>query len=156
MIIISKKENIIFTQIKSLSLEYEEGIPESILKMELELYKQDLDDILEELTKKNLINYTNNKIKISTEANNEITIEEGIDADYENELNLNEKNSLKIIKSLVKDDKTISRYLLEGNLLYGELKLSNFIMYHVLLSLKNNNLIKMIKKNNGYYYQLLI
>jgi hypothetical protein len=228
MITISKKENIIFTQIKSLSLEYEDGIPESILKMELDLYNQDLNNILEALTKKNIIIHENNKIKISNELNKEISIEdetdkinneipmdnevdkrtindlsvdveidevtneipkdnkinneiskitnevsidgeidevsdevfveEEINIDYENELNLNEneRKSLNIIKNIVKDDKTISKYLLEGNLLYGELKLSNFSMYHILLSLKNNNLIKIIKKNNGYYYQLLI
>jgi len=54
------------------------------------------------------------------------------------------------------EDKTVSKHTLEGELLYGELKLSNFSMYHVLLSLENNKIIRKNKKVDGDYYRLII
>ncbi|MDR1818953.1 MAG: hypothetical protein LBR15_01715 [Methanobrevibacter sp.] len=210
MVTISKKEYIIYKQIKTLSLEYDNRIPMNILKMELEIYKEYLEDVLSELTTKGIIiqdsnnielnrlnekvvvsgdnkiaisndevrkdlkgsDVKNNEIKESHEnsaiGNNEVkeTFEDldiknnevkEIKEEIENlELNKKEKESLKILINLIKDDKTVSRHLLEGNLLYGELKLSNFSMYHVLLSLENSNIIKMIKKTDGDYYKLLI
>ena len=51
------------------------------------------------------------------------------------ELNLKEKESFEVIKKLVNDKNLVSKYILEGNLLYGDLKLTNFRMYHIILSL---------------------
>ena len=59
-------------------------------------------------------------------------------------------------KNLIVDDKNlVSKYTLEGHLLYGDLKLSNFKMYHIILSLENKNLLKPIKKEDGDYYLLV-
>ncbi|MDR2545576.1 MAG: hypothetical protein LBD03_08625 [Methanobrevibacter sp.] len=196
MVTISKKEYIIYKQIKTLSLEYDNRIPMNILRMELEIYKEYLKNVLNELTIKGIIIQDNNKIELNkldeevvVSTDNKIAISNDevrkdlkgsdvknneIKESHENsaignnevkeikeeienlELNKKEKESLKILINLIKDDKTVSRHLLEGNLLYGELKLSNFSMYHVLLSLENSNIIKMIKKTDGDYYKLLI
>ena len=71
------------------------------------------------------------------------------------ELNLKEKESYNLIKELVDDNNLVSRYILEGNLLYGDLKLSNFRMYHIILSLENKGLLKRIEKEDGEYYLLI-
>ena len=71
------------------------------------------------------------------------------------ELNLKEKESYNLIKNLVDDKNLISKYTLEGHLLYGDLKLTNFRMYHIILSLQNKGLLKPIDKNDGEYYLLV-
>ena len=65
------------------------------------------------------------------------------------ELNMKEKESYKLIQELVDDKNLISRYTLEGHLLYGDLKLTNFRMYHIILSLQNKGLLKSIEKDDG-------
>ena len=71
------------------------------------------------------------------------------------ELNIQEKESYNLIKELVDDKNLVSKYSLEGHLLYGDLKLSNFKVYHIILSLENKNLLKPIKKDDGDYYLLV-
>ena len=51
-------------------------------------------------------------------------------------VNIKEKESYNLIKELVDDKNLVSKYTLEGHLLYGDLKLSNFKMYHIILSLE--------------------
>ncbi|MDR2829845.1 MAG: hypothetical protein LBB45_02215 [Methanobrevibacter sp.] len=167
MVTTSKREDIVYRHIKTLSLEYENKIPINILKMELEIYDEYLKDILNVLNDKGLILHKNDSIELN-KLDEEIVVEDNVgsgiaiednktEEEFEElELNEKERKSLNIIENLIKEDKTVPRYLLEGNLLYGELKLSNFSMYHVLLSLENNNIIKMIKKVDGDYYKLLI
>ncbi|MCL2157732.1 MAG: hypothetical protein FWH54_06900 [Methanobrevibacter sp.] len=46
MITITKKEKIVFNQIKIFHLEYDEGIPENLIKMELGIYEHELNEIL--------------------------------------------------------------------------------------------------------------
>ena len=38
---------------------------------------------------------------------------------------------------------------------YGDLKLTDFRMYHILLSLENKGLIKAVYRKNGDYYKIL-
>ena len=71
------------------------------------------------------------------------------------ELNKKEKESYELIKSLVDENNLISKYTLEGYLLYEDLKLSNFRMYHIILSLQNKGLLKTIEKSDGEYYLLV-
>ena len=154
MITITKKEELILNQIKIFNLEYDEGIPETILKNELEIYEHELNEILNLLKEKQLISYENNKIKlIGNEKliNTVDSIKEVKDA----ELDKKEKDSLEIIKKSVNADNLISKYILEGKLLYGDLKLNNFRMYHIILSLENKGILKKINKNDGEYYLLV-
>ena len=85
-----------------------------------------------------------------------LTFEEAcFGTEKEIELNIKEKESYNLIKELVDDKNLVSKYTLEGHLLYGDLKLSNFKMYHIILSLENKNLLKPIKKEDGEYYLLV-
>jgi len=154
MITITKKEEIVFNQIKIFHLEYDNGIPENLIKMELGIYEHELREILKELNNKNLIIYEEKKIKLADFDKNINAVDsrqEVIKAD----LDVKEQKSFEIMKKLVNKDKTISKHILEGNLLYGELKLSNFRMYHIILSLENKGIIKPINKPDGEYYLLV-
>lgn len=154
MITITKKEEIVFNQIKIFHLEYNDGIPENLIKMELGIYEHELREILKELNNKNLIEYKEKKIKLADfdkSINAVDSRQEVIKAD----LDVKEQKSLEIIEKLADQDRTISKYILEGNLLYGDLKLSNFRMYHIILSLENKGIIKPINKSDGEYYLLI-
>ncbi|KZX16234.1 hypothetical protein MBCUT_09700 [Methanobrevibacter cuticularis] len=154
MITITKKEEIVFNQIKIFNLEYDEGIPENIIKMELGIYEHELKEILNELADKNLIKYDNKRVKLGN-FEKEITAVDSRKEVIRAELDVKEQNSLEVIKNLVDENNIVSKYILEGHLLYGDLKLSNFRMYHIILSLENKNILKHINKKDGEYYKLI-
>lgn len=154
MITITKKEEIVFNQIKIFHLEYDEGIPENIIKMELGIYEHELKEILKELANKSIIIHEKRRIKLK-DFDEKITTVNSKKEAIEAELDIKEKKSIEIIKNLINENNIVPRYILEGNLLYGELKLSDFRMYHIILSLENKNLLKKIEKNDGEYYMLL-
>ncbi|MDR0900718.1 MAG: hypothetical protein LBM26_03570 [Methanobrevibacter sp.] len=154
MITITKKEEIVFNQIKIFNLEYDEGIPENIIKMELGIYEHELKEILTELDSKNLITYDNKRVKLA-DFEKEITAVNSRKEVVMAELDEKEQNSLQLIRDLVDETKTVPKYILEGNLLYGDLKLTDFRMYHIILSLENKNIIKPINKADGEYYKLI-
>lgn len=154
MITITKKEELVLNQIKIFNLQYQDGVSENILKTELGIYEHELNEILNVLKDKNLISYENNNIKL---LDNELVIN-AVDSTKDvkdAELDKKEKDSIDIIKKIVNKDNLVSRYILEGNLLYGDLKLSDFRMYHIILSLENKGILKKIKKSDGDYYLLL-
>lgn len=64
-----------------------------------------------------------------------------------------ELESMEIIKKLVDDSGNISRTILEGNLLYGELGLSSIAMYNLITSLEYKGVLKKIKLIDGEYYR---
>ena len=68
---------------------------------------------------------------------------------------MKEKEAYNLIKQLVDEKNLIPKYTLEGHLLYGDLKLTNFRMYHIILSLQNKELLKSINKDDGEYYLLV-
>lgn len=154
MITITKKEEVVLDQIKIYHLEFPECIPLSVIKEETGFFEYDLVQILNSLADKDLIEFNDNMIKLSN-------IEKEVNAvnskkDVEKiELNIKEKESYNLIKELVDENNAVSKYILEGNLLYGDLKLSNFKMFHILLSLQNKGLLKPIKKDDGEYYILI-
>jgi glutaredoxin 2 len=154
MITITKKEEIVFNQIRIFHLEYDEGIPENLIKMELGIYEHELNEILNELANKNIIIHENKKIKLQ-DFDEEIATFDSKKEAVKAELDNKEKKSLEIIKNLADENNLVPRYILEGNLLYGELKLSDFRMYHIILSLENKNVLKKIEKQDGEYYLLL-
>ncbi len=154
MITITKKEQVVLDQIKIFDIEYPDGIPTTVLRKELGFHEYDLVQILEGLSKKELIEFNNNRTKL-TDSEKEInTVNSKKDLE-ELELNMKEKESYELIKSLVDDKNLISRYILEGHLLYGDLQLTNFRMYHIILSLQNKGLLKSIEKEDGEYYLLV-
>lgn len=135
-------------------MEYPEGIPINVLRRELGFHEYDLVQILEELQDKDLIIFKDNKASLSESEKEVNTVNSKKDVE-ELELNMKEKESYELIKQLVDDKNLISKYTLEGHLLYGDLKLTNFRMYHIILSLQNKGLLKTINRDDGEYYFLV-
>lgn len=154
MITITKNEEVVLEQVKIFNIEYPQGIPLNVLRKDLGFHEYDLVQILEELQDKELIIFNDNKIKLSESEKEINTVNSKKDVE-ELELNMKEKESYKLIQELVDDKNLISRYTLEGHLLYGDLKLTNFRMYHIILSLQNKGLLKSIEKDDGEYYFLV-
>ena len=121
---------------------------------ELGFHEYDLVQILNTLSEKNLIEFNGSSVKL-TISDKEINAVKSKKDVEKIELNIKEKESYNLIKELVDDKNLVSKYTLEGHLLYGDLKLSNFKMYHIILSLENKNLLKPIKKEDGDYYLLV-
>lgn len=154
MIAITKKEEVVLNQIKIFNKEYEDGVPINVIRKELDFHEYDLVQILNTLSEKKLVEYNDNKVKLenSQKEINAVNSKKDVEAI---ELNLKEKESYELIKELVDENNLVSRYILEGKLLYGDLKLSNFRMYHIILSLENKGLLKHIEKEDGEYYLLV-
>ena len=154
MITITRNEEVVLNQVKIFDIEYPDGIPLTLLRKELGFHEYDLVQIIEELQDKGLIIFKDNKAKLSESEKEVNTVNSKKDLE-ELELNQKEKDSYNLIKELVDDKNLISKYTLEGHLLYGDLELSNFRMYHIILSLQNKGLLKTINKDDGEYYLLV-
>ena len=154
MITITRNEEVVLNQIKIFNIEYPEGIPVDVLRNDLGFHEYDLIQILDELQDKELIIFKDNKASLSESEKEINTVDSKKDVE-ELELNMKEKESYKLIQELVDDKNLISKYTLEGHLLYGDLKLTNFRMYHIILSLQNKGLLKLINKDDGEYYLLV-
>ena len=152
MITITKKENLILNQIKYLQAEYSDGVPYNILKLNLDISETDLKDILNNLEDKGIISKNDNYIKIQmVEA--KINIVESKAEVLEEDLNQIEIKAFKIIEDLA-DQGLISRHILEGHLLYGDLKLSNLQMYRLIVNLEDKGLIEKTRREDGEYYSI--
>jgi len=68
------------------------------------------------------------------------------------QLSEKEQKSLEIIGKLVNEEGNLSRTLLEGNLLYGELELTSIGMYNLVTSLENKGFLRKIQLTDGEYY----
>ena len=154
MINITRNEEVVLNQVEIFNIEYPEGIPVNLLRKELGFHEYDLVQILEELQDKNLVIFNDNKVILSDSDKKVNTVNSKKDIE-ELELNQKEKDSYKLIQNLVDDKNLVSKYTLEGYLLYGDLKLTNFRMYNIILSLQNNGLLKTIEKDDGEYYLLV-
>ncbi|MCQ2977976.1 MAG: hypothetical protein MJ232_08175 [archaeon] len=154
MITITKKEELILNQVRIFNDDFPEGIPLSHLRQETGLYEHDLNDILKMLASKDIVDYKKGHVKLINFDDNFNTVESQKDV-ISAELDLKEKRSFEIIKSIVDETGMVSKYDLEGNLLYGDLHLTDFRMYHIILSLENKGLLKYIRKMDGEYYKLI-
>ena len=154
MITITKNEEVVLNQVKIFAIEYPDGIPLNVLRKDLGFHEYDLVQILKELEDKELVVFEDNKVSLSEHEKEINTVNSKKDVE-ELELNMKELESYKLIQELVDDKNLISKYTLEGHLLYGDLKLSNFRMYHIILSLQNKGLLKTINRNDGEYYFLV-
>ena len=152
MITITKKENRVLNQIKYMQAEYGDGVPSNILRLDLSMPEIEFKDILTNLEDKGLISQNDNYIKTNA-VDAQINAVESRAEVVREDLNQTEKKTFELITSLA-DNGSISRYLLEGNILYGDLKLSNLQMYQIIVSLENKGLIKKIQKKDGEYYNI--
>lgn len=156
MITITKKEKSVFNQLKYLQMDYSGGLSVNILKMDLDLSEHEIKEILDNLEKKGLVSRADKgKIKANY-LDDEIEVVNTQKDVKTAELNQLELEALEIIRKLANSQGIISRYILEGNLLYGPLKVSNFRMYHIIISLENKNILRKLKKDDGEYYQVTI
>ncbi len=153
MIPITKKENLVLSQIKYFQGEYKEGVPYKILKLDLDISEMELKDILKILEDKKIISNINDHIKL--EKSDEINVLESKADVRKEELDQMEEKAFEIIKELAGESKLVSKYFLEGNMLYGDLKLSTQKTYKLIISLENKGLIKKVKRSDGEYYSLL-
>ena len=123
-------------------------------RMQQMYHEHNLHDILKALAVKELVKYENKTVKLinaDIEVNSVAT-----KSDVRSlELDQKEANALKIIEGIVDDKNLVPKYVLEGHLLYGSEKLSNFRMYHIILSLEIKGILKKIKKRDGRYYLLV-
>ena len=154
MITITRNEEVVLNQVQIFDREYSDGIPIDVLRKELGFHEYDLVQILEELKDKDLIIFNDNLVSLSDNEKEINTVNSKKDA-KEIELNQKEQDSYDLIRSLVDDKNLISKYTLECHLLYGDLNLTNFRMYHIILSLQNKGLLKTINKEDGEYYFLV-
>lgn len=81
-----------------------------------------------------------------------INTEDMGETEPKDQLSETEEQSLEIIGKLVDDSGNISRTLLEGTLLYGELELSSISMYNLITSLEYKGILKKISLTDGEYY----
>lgn len=173
------QEILVLNTLKYFQAEYQEGVPVSILKLDLDLSDEDLKDVLGGLDEKGIIFIEDERIRlvkkdITTEEFEKDIIED-ISADITKEIpkyfseekedipkeDLNpqyiSENELKIY-NILKEQSDSSGYisvnLVEGYLLYGDLKLSITDCYNFIASLENKGLIKKVHKVNGDYYRI--
>ena len=152
MITITKKENRVLNQVKYFQAEYSNGVPSNILKLDLSMSETEFKDILINLENKGLISKNDNYIKANA-VDAKINAVESREEVIREDLNQTEKKTFELITNLAIEG-FISRHLLEGHLLYGDLKLSNLQMYQIIVSLENKGLIKKVQKKDGEYYNI--
>lgn len=79
--------------------------------------------------------------------------EDSGEIEVEDQLSEIELRSLEIIKEFVDDSGNISRTLLEGTILYGELEFTSIRMYNLITSLEYKGILKKITLKDGEYYK---
>jgi hypothetical protein len=150
-------------------MEYPDGVPLNILKLDLDLSVDELQQNLLSLENEGRLFIENEEyVKLvesigEEDANQLEGSRELVSAEYRSEeppikkaetYDLTEKeiSALKIIKNLTDESGHIPRYMMEGSLLYGDLKMNTLGVYNLIMSLENKGIIKKIQiKDNEYY-----
>jgi hypothetical protein len=153
------QEKLIISSLKYLQAEYRDGVPFNILKLDLGLSDDDFKEILLNLKDQGLVSIADEQIKIVEKVSEDDSkVEDYEDAELikKEEIDLSEKESKAwdLMNKLADESGRISRHLLEGNLLYGELKLSTLGVYNLITSLENKGLLKKIQLTDGEYYSI--
>jgi len=180
------QEVLVLNTLKYYQAEYKEGVPLSILKLDLDLSDDQLHEIIHSMKSKGTATLAGGNVKlVESESSDQESIEEievvdesalevpeevespetlpTQDETHESfpteqipgELTERERESLKIIRSIVDESGLVSRHILEGNLLYGDLMLSDLQVYNLLNSLQNKGLLTLAQMTDGAYYRLL-
>lgn len=151
MITITENEEMVLNKIK---LSNNEIIDFDTLKNDLDIREYNLNEVLNSLASKKLIKYSNNSITF-IDSDKKINVVKSNQEIKNLELNIKEQQALELIKNSVDENNLISRYILEGSLLYGDLELTDFRMHNIILSLENKGLLELVKKEDGDYYSLI-
>lgn len=114
----------------------------------------EIEKVLPKEGEANLSNDDHNN-NSNSEDDNELTdaAEEGVEVELEEQFSEKELKAMELIQKVVDESGNISRTLLEGTFLYGELELSSISMYNLVTSLENKGIIKKIKLTDGEYYR---
>lgn len=163
-------ETIIIERIKDFQMEYPDGVPLNILKMDLGISVEELQKNLLTLEEQEILFIENEeyvKLVESTDGENmeldetltengssKITEEPVIKNAITYDLTEKEMKALEIIKEITDESGHIPKYILEGSLLYGELKLSTLGVYNMIMSLENKGIIKKITIKDSEYYAI--
>ena len=155
--------NLVLDGIKDLQLEFPDGIPVNILLEELNLSDDELKATLLSLMDDGVIFIEEEYVKLVEQVseNDMVGLDDPvnfsddivlIDEEKISDLTERELEGLETIKFLAVDSKRVSKYLLEGHFLYGDLKLSPLGTYNIILSLENKGFIKHVRLSDGEYY----
>ncbi|MGV8143321.1 MAG: hypothetical protein ACP5OJ_01740 [Methanothermobacter sp.] len=163
-------ETIIIERIKDFQMEYPDGVPLNILKMDLGISVEELQKNLLTLEEQEILFIENEeyvKLVESTDGetmeldetltengSSKITDEPVIENAITYDLTEKEMKALEIIKEITDESGHIPKYILEGSLLYGELKLSTLGVYNMIMSLENKGIIKKITIKDSEYYAI--
>jgi hypothetical protein len=155
----SPQVKLTLNSLKYLQAEYPNGVPSNILKLDLDLSDDEFSEILLNLKDQGLIFIVDEQINIVEKVSeDDIKVETTDDARLiekeEIDLSGKESEAYDLIHKLADESGFISRHLLEGNLLYGDLKLSTLGVYNLIMSLENKKLLKKIQLNDGEYYSI--
>ncbi len=180
------QEVLILNTLKYYQAEYKEGVPLSILKLDLDLNDDQLHEIIHSMKSNGTVTLMSGKVNLveselsaqesieeikvveesASEVPEEVESPESLPTHLESpenspteeiseELTETERESLKIIRSLVDESGLVSRHILEGHLLYGDLMLTDLRVYNLLNSLQNKGLLTRAQRTDGAYYRLL-
>ena len=163
-------ETIIIERIKDFQMEYPDGVPLNILKMDLGISVEELQKNLLTLEEQEILFIENEeyvKLVESTDGENmeldetltengssKITEEPVIKNAITYDLTEKEMKALEIIKEITDESGHIPKYILEGSFLYGELELSTLGVYNMIMSLENKGIIKKITIKDSEYYAI--
>lgn len=163
-------ETIITDKIKYYQIEYPDGVPLSILKLDLDMSVEELQKNLLALEEQGILFIEDEeyvKLVESTERDTmelDETVKENKSLKVTNEpeiknaitydLTEKEMKALEIIKEITDESGHISRYMLEGSLLYGELKLNTLGVYNLVMALENKGILKKVQIRDSEYYAI--
>ena len=169
-------ETILTSRIKYFQMEYPDGVPLSILKLELDMSVDELQRSLLSLEEQGILFIENEEyVKLvesqdedSKESNDpifsdsfaqnsvsgpvEVSNKPNVKKAETYDLSENEIKALEIIKDWTDESGHIPRYILEGTLLYGDLKLNTLGVYNLIMSLENKGIIRKVQINDSEYY----
>ncbi|MDO5852307.1 MAG: hypothetical protein Q4Q23_07455 [Methanobacteriaceae archaeon] len=151
---ITKEENQVLNLIKTNKKENQEKQSYDPIKAVLNISETKLIDAVTTLEKKEFITIDDDLREIKyNNLEQEINIVEDKAALKKYELDKTESEALEIIEKIIDEySNKAPEYVIEGNLLYGKLKLSTKKTYNILVSLINKEKIKKIENNKVYYY----
>ena len=164
-------ETIIKNRIKYFQTEYPDGVPINILKLDLDLSVEELQKDLLSLEEQGILFIEDDEyVKLvdnSSEKSSdeleiiytqsttvEITYQPEVEKAITYDLTENEIKALEIIKDLTDESGHIPRYIMEGSLLYGDLKLSTLNVYNLIMSLENKGIIKKVQLHDSEYFAI--
>jgi hypothetical protein len=153
------QEKLIISSLKYLQAEYPYGVPFNIVKLDLSLSDDEFKEILLNLKDQGLVSIADEQIKIvekvsEDDSNVEVQNDAGLIKKEETELSEKESEAWDLMQELADESGRIARHILEGNLLYGDLKLSTLGVYNLITSMENKGLLKKIQLTDGEYYSI--